>query len=167
MVKLPHPTSSKGVQPVNKKRQRWKPGDIVKIPLDDGEWGFGRVLGSPLVAFYDFKSNDIPLLEEIASKPIAFKIWVMKYAITQGDFQVLGNIPLSPDLLERPPFFIQDVLNGKLSITYENGEQHTVSRQDVEGMECAAVWEPEHVIDRLTDHFAGRPNKWVEEMKPK
>ena len=34
------------------------------------------------------------------------------------------------------------------------------------GLERAAVWEPEHVEDRLRDHFAGRSNRWVESLKP-
>lgn len=27
------------------------------------------------------------------------------------------------------------------------------------------VWSPEHVEDRLRDHFAGRPNKWEESLR--
>ncbi|WP_448115483.1 hypothetical protein [Mesorhizobium amorphae] len=32
------------------------------------------------------------------------------------------------------------------------------------GLECAAVWDPEHVVDRLRDPADGRPNKWVERL---
>ena len=28
----------------------------------------------------------------------------------------------------------------------------------------AAVWDPQHVEDRLRDHFAGLPNKWVQSL---
>lgn len=152
---------------MEKKRQRWRPGSIVKIPLNDSEWGFGRVLESPLMAFYDLKSSEVPSLEVIISQPIAFRIWVMKYAVTQGDFSVIGYLPLSEDLLERPLFFIQDTLNGKLSVTYDGGDRWPATYNAVKDLECAAVWEPEHVIDRLNDHFAGRASKWVELMKPK
>ena len=30
-----------------------------------------------------------------------------------------------------------------------------------------AVWEPAHVEDRLRDHYAGAPNKWVESLRPR
>lgn len=151
---------------MDKKRQQWRQGDIVKIPLDNNEWGFGRVLESPLMAFYDYKSIDIPPLEEIVSKPIAFKTWVMKYAITKGDFSVIGYIPLSPELLEPPLFFMQDPLNGKLSTTYDGGERWAATRSEIEGLERAAVSDPEHIVDRLNDHFAGLPDRWGIPLKP-
>lgn len=151
---------------MNKKRQQWKPGDVVKISLGNGEWGFGRVLGNPLMAFYDYKSSEIPPLEEIVLKPIAFKTWVMKYAITKGEFPVVGHMTLSPELLERPLFFMQDPLNGKLSITYDGGERWAATRSEIEGLERAAVSDPEHIVDRLNDHFAGLPDRWAVPLKP-
>jgi hypothetical protein len=35
-----------------------------------------------------------------------------------------------------------------------------------EGLEPAAVWEPERIADRLDDHFAGRPTRWLKDMMP-
>lgn len=118
------------------------------------------------MAFYDFKAHEVPPVEAIVVKPIAFKTWVMKYAISDGDYQVIGHLPLTPDLLEKPPFFKQDPLNGKLSITYDGGDEQPATRKEIEGLEHAAVWEPEHIVDRLNDHFAGQPNAWVELTRP-
>jgi hypothetical protein len=33
-------------------------------------------------------------------------------------------------------------------------------------LERAAVWDTEHIEDRLEDYFNGRENKWVESLKP-
>ena len=149
------------------KKTRRKLGDVLMIPLGDGSFGYGRVLEEPLVAFYDLRNNKPGALDEIVSKKVAFKVWVMNYAITDGDWPVLGNLPLEPELTTEPLFFKKDPISKALSIYRDStGEKVPASRIDCEKLECAAAWEPEHVVDRLNDHFAGRPNGWVESMRP-
>lgn len=151
-----------------KRRQRRNVGDVCKIDLGDGYFAFGRVLEEPLMAFYDLRAAEVPRLEDIVAAPIAFKIWVMNYAITAGDWPILGNVPLSPDLEEKPAFFKIDPITGQLGITYEGaGDERPATFEECASLECAAVWEPEHVVDRLIDYFAGRPNRWVESMRPR
>jgi len=41
------------------------------------------------------------------------------------------------------------------------------TRKESQGLEAAAVWEPEHIEDRLRDHFDGKPNKWLESLRIK
>jgi hypothetical protein len=96
----------------------------------------------------------------------------MHYAITSGIWEVVGRVPLSEDLKEIPRFFKQDMMNGAISIYQEIPElapyyEIPATLAEIEGLECAAVWDPEHVEDRLRDHFAGRPNIWVESLKIK
>jgi len=50
---------------------------------------------------------------------------------------------------------------------YLAGHIRQASRAECEGLERCAVWEPEHVEDRLRDHFAGKPNVWVESLRLK
>ena len=151
---------------MTRKRQRRRLGDVVQISLGDGRVGFGRVLESPLVAFYDLCSSEVPPLDVIVASPIAFKVWVMNYAIKDGDWPVIGNMPLADDLLERPRFYKQDPISKELSIYLGAGKEIPATMDEIEGLECAAVWEPEHAVDRLLDHLAGRENKWVESMRP-
>jgi hypothetical protein len=54
-------------------------------------------------------------------------------------------------------------MNGRLTI-YLLGDIRPAKRKECVGLECCAVWDPEHVEDRLKDHFAGIPNKWVQSM---
>lgn len=157
---------------VKKKKVRRPEGQIVRIDLKDGTQAFARVLEEPLFAFYDrvYRRDESPSLEEICSLPIAFKIWVMNYAVTNSVWEVIGRVPLSPSLKEVPPFFKQDAITGAVSIYQGIPElaphyEKPATFDEVEGLECAAVWDPEHVEDRLRDHFAGRPNKWVEQLK--
>lgn len=149
------------------KKQKWRAGDVVKIPLGEDQYAFGRVLRKPLMGFYDLLVSELPSVEVIVAKPILFRVWVMNYAVTDGDWPIIGHMPLTPELEETPIFFKQDHITGKFSIYLGNGQERPVTRKEVEGLERAAVWEPEHIVDRLRDHFAGRSNVWVESLKPR
>ena len=151
---------------MKKKRQRWCPGDVIEIDLGDRRFAYGRVLKFPLIAFYDLVANETPTLDRIIVSRIAFKIWVMKYAVTSGEWPVIGHIPLTDDLKESPRFFKKDRIAKKLSIYLGDGVEQPATLEEIEGLECAAGWDPEHVVDRLNDHFAGRPNKWVLSLLP-
>jgi hypothetical protein len=150
-----------------KQRLRRKLGDIVSIPLGEGRVGFGWVLGEPLMAFFDYSndSDQIPSVEKISQAPLAFRIWVMNHALTEGIWPVIGHAPIPDELATPPWFFKQDPLSRKVSITQTGAEEMPAENVQCEQLECAAIWEPDHVVDRLRDHFAGRSNKWVESMK--
>jgi hypothetical protein len=152
----------------SKKRAiRRKVGDVLRIPLGSGEYGFGRVLRSVLYAFYDAKSPPDLSIDEIIGRPILFKVCVMDYAVKKGVWEVIGNAPLTEDLLIEPWFFKKDPISRVLTLYRDStAEEIPANRSECEKLECAAVWDPEHVADRLRDHFAGRPNKWVLSMRP-
>lgn len=147
------------------KKIKRKLGDIVRIKLEDGSISFGRVLEEPLMAFYDLKANNTIEVDDVLSKPILFKIWVMNSAIESGRWEVIGNSPLENQLTAPQRFFKQSPLNKKFSI-YFNGDETPASLEDCEVLERAAVWDPEHVEDRLRDYYDGVPNQWVESLKP-
>jgi hypothetical protein len=149
------------------KRKRQKIGDIVAIPLGDGTFGFGRILKSPLVAFYDLRRSEIPALEDILHAHVSFIIFVMKRAKSDGKWQIIGNAPLEDSLLADPIFFKKDPISGSYS-TYQSdsGIFLPATKEQCEGLECTAAWDACHIVDRLIDHFAGRPNQWVESMRP-
>ena len=153
----------------SKKRKRKiprKPGDVVKIDLGDGTFAFGRVLKST-VAFYDLRTSTEIAVEEIIAKPILFNIWVMDHAITDGAWSIIGHAPLDKELMVEPLLFKKDEISKALTLYRDStGEEVPATRKDFEGLVCAAVWEAEHVVERLNDHFAGRSNCWVESMRP-
>jgi hypothetical protein len=141
-------------------------GDIVEIDMADGTFCFGRVLEEPLMAFYDLKVGTIPSLDEIVSTPILFEIWVMNHAVTSERWPVIGAMPLQNSLQLPVTFFKQDPISKELSL-YVNAQEFPATREQCKGLERAAVWDPEHVEDRLSDYFAGVPNQWVESLKIK
>jgi hypothetical protein len=150
------------------KRQRRKEGDIVAIDLGDGTLAFARVLREPLLAFYDLRvrNQETPSIQEIVKRPVLWRIWVMNYAITGGRWKVMGNSPLEEALKREPTFFKQDPISGDVTL-YRAETEYPASIEECEHLERAAVWDPEHVEDRLRDHFDGRPNKWVESLRVK
>jgi len=156
-------------------RLRRREGDVVSIPLGDGMRGYARVLaGQTLVAFYDLaqrEDEDVDV-DQIAQAEEAFRICVDDMPF-RGRWTRVGSIPLTDaerDAVQR--FFKQDPLTGELTIYWERpatGEwgEMPATLADIAGLECAAVWSAEHAEERLLDHLAGRPSRWVDDLKPR
>jgi hypothetical protein len=140
-------------------------GNVVKIDLGEGVHSYARVLEKDLFAFYDCLTSDDLSIAHIVSLPILFKVAVMKYAVTKGHWEVVGHLPLETPLRNAPLQFMQDRLQPEQFSIYENGKTRRATREECLGLERVAVWDPVHVEDRLRDHYAGRPNKWVESLK--
>ncbi|MBK8252952.1 MAG: immunity 26/phosphotriesterase HocA family protein [Polyangiaceae bacterium] len=146
------------------RRGRWRVGDVVAIPLgESGVVGFGLVLKAPLMAFFDASvpTGREPSAEQILRYPVAFKICVMRKPLVSGEWPRLGTVDVPEKLLEEPWFFMQDALNGKITITKTGAEQLPAEPGQVDNLERAAVWSACHVVNRLQEHFAGRPNRWI------
>ena len=151
------------------KKQRRKVGDIISIPLTDGRFAYGIVLEEPLFGFFDVEPSkeEAPPLERIITSPLLFRIDVQRYSITKGIWKVIGHIKPPAKFLEPPKFFIQSSMNGALFITTTGEDRVPATYEECAQLECCAAWDPEHVVTRLEDHFAGRPSKVVEILRPK
>lgn len=99
---------------------------------------------------------------EVCSRPILFTIWVMKRAL--ASWPVVEVVPLDAELAAPESFLKRDLISGKVTV-YTNGQETPADLARVQHLEVAAVWDPEHVEDRLRDHYAGKPNKWVESLR--
>ena len=149
----------------NKIRRRI--GDVLAIPLGDGTYSYGRVIREPLIAFYDLRSEEVPPLKTVLSAPLAFILFVMSYAVEDGDWQVIGNRPLEDHLLGEPLFFKKDPLAGSLAVYRDStGEEHPATRKS------ACIWSARPSgspntwwIDSVIITLGAR-NKWVESLRP-
>lgn len=144
-----------------------RPGSFVIIPLKDGSYGYGRVREFPAMSFYDLNTKE-PLhdLEKIAARPILFSVLVHKSALKK--WKVIGKLPLEANLRRYIRTFSQDVADPrKCTIGDEEGNERTATPSECVGLERSAVWEDNHVEDRLLDAFKGRPNLWYEDLKVK
>src|SRR5512141_1361538 len=153
-----------------RRKVRRTPGDVVAIPLDDGRRGFALVLDDPLVAVFSLASDPgaEPAVDELVRSPVAFRIWVMVQPIADGEWPVIGRVSEIPaELRVAPWFFKQDPLSGKITVGRTGAEELPPEPGKPLPPERAAVWSAVHVVDRLRDHLAGRPNVWVESLRPK
>lgn len=150
-----------------KSRPRPRSGDVYRIDLGDGRFASCQALRLPLYAFFDSLSTDPsgPDPAEIVHGPVLFKVWVMSRAITSGRWVRIGAAPVRKDFLVPERFFKQDDFDPRAISIYCQGEERPATFDECTGLECAAVWDAEHVEDRLRDHYAGRPNPWVESMR--
>jgi hypothetical protein len=151
------------------KRVRRRVGDILKINLGDGLHSYGQVAEDPLIVFFDGAFGEALSPEQAIALPVLFRIWVHNDAVKKGIWEVIGNLPLAPRNAVEPFFYKQDAVTGTLSLYHssfaDTGWERPASATDCDGLECAAVWDAEHVEDRLRDHYAGRPNEWVESLR--
>lgn len=152
-----------------KKRIKRNLGDIVSIQIENNTYCFARVLHSAIFAFYDLKSETENIgLETIISSDILFKVPVMDYALKNELWKIIGFLPLENDLQKSINFFRQDDISNKLYIYNSlSTVEKKATKDECQGLECAAVWDPEHVEGRLRDHYANVPNKWTESLQIK
>jgi hypothetical protein len=141
-------------------------GAIVKVPLEKGFFGYGRILTGTSFAFYDIRSKEeLTDLAEIISSPVLFIISVNNYAVTDRRWVKIGKLPLEKTYTVLPPRYTQDLLSpDKFKIIYSDGTMKQVTNEECNGLERFAVWQPQQVEERLSDYFAGRKNRYLEQM---
>lgn len=147
-------------------------GDIVRIDLGEGWFGFGRKLAS-VWAFYDFRTQADITADEVLKQSVLFKVWAGERAgLEKGSWKLLGHIPLTDEERKPVPFFKQDILDPTHIAIYMSDspgldsekEEITATWEEIQGLENVMVWSS-HIDDRLRDHFAGRPCKWIQGPK--
>jgi hypothetical protein len=163
-----------GGRRVEKSRVNRCPGRVIRIDLGDGMCAYGRQLLSVQVEFYDRvgQPDETVDLLDLVQAPVAFSVGVMNTAFRRsGLWDLLDVVTLSNQ--ERTAVYRQakiDPISRRLSVYWEDPAAGTsgyvpTTLEECLTLEVAAVWSAVHVEDRLRDHFAGRPNRWVESMR--
>ena len=146
------------------RRKNWAPGNVVEISLEDGSRAYGVVVQDPLMAFTRMTWEARPEVSERLFEEVAFRVWVMQYAIGKRGWPIVGHIELNEKIEQQPQFFKRDPITGQFYHYVDCVNDIPVSREECVGLECAAVWDPEHVESRLQDEKLGRPNKWAQSL---
>lgn len=147
------------------RKQEYKPGMFLRIPLADGSFGYGRVLESPYEAFYDYKTPGPDQdLGRIASKPVLFSIAVRHPA--QSSWESIGWREIEEHLALPVVQFTQDLGNFQDCTIFDTaGNVRAAQPQECVDLEPAVVWEQHHVEERLLDALMMRPNAEQERLK--
>lgn len=152
------------------KRQRTTPGAILEIDIDGQYYVYAQILEKGGCAFFNYKTNKkLTDFSVLADTPILFILAVYRDVISQGHWLKVGKMEIREDLKIQPMEFIQDTVDPQVFRLYNpnTGEMISAKREDVLGLERAAVWEAYHVEDRIRDYYNGVPNVWVEQLKIK
>jgi len=132
---------------IQKKRRKLKLGDVYAIPLPNGKYAFGRAFWDGAIAIYEHIAEsveDLPLSEDYQ-----FIVGVYEYVLKSGEWPFVGNRPFNIDEEKwPPPTCVIDNISGEYSIYYK-GEFRESNESECEGLEVAAVWGVEHIIDRI------------------
>ena len=151
----------------SRKRQRWTTGAVMKIPLGNGEHAYGQMLESPEYAFFGVRTREELSLDAVLDHAVIFRLWVMQSAHVESRWTKIGNAELNETLKSPVLRFNQDPLNPQdIRLTYDGCAGEIGTLEDCRNIECAAVWDPEHVEDRLRSHFEGVPCKWSLSLRP-
>lgn len=150
------------------KRQRWTRGAVVAVPLGDGFQTFAQMLDEPEYAFFDSRTTEDPPAAEVVTRPVLFRLWVMRSAHATGRWPKVGAAPVTEALMRPVRRYSQDKVRPQdIRLTFDRCDGPLRSVVDCEGLECAAVWDASHVEDRLRSHYAGVPCKWTISLRPK
>lgn len=149
------------------KRQRITPGAIVKIVFDSDRHTYGRLLVRPFVQIYDAaRVDDASELSGVLSQPTLFTVGVYDWAIKKGRWLVVGRTDFNEENEPIHEEFIEDKgFPPKYRIIDWFGSARSASLAECRKLQRCAVWEPEHIEERIRDHYAGRPNKWLESLR--
>jgi hypothetical protein len=147
------------------KRQQRTVGAVLAVPLGDGTNCYALTLPEADFAFFELRSADVQNPEALFSKAMLFRVAVHRSAWSTGRWPKVFTVEVPSTLLAPQPKFMQNAIQRDQFQIYLGGSIRSASRAECEGLERCAVWEPEHVEDRLRDYYAGIPNKWVESLR--
>jgi hypothetical protein len=142
------------------------PGQIVKIPVQQGQFVYGCNLKHAAVAVYDtYGKGQLPL-SEIINQKVIFTVTVFDKGFAK--WEKIGIVPLEQERLYGPNKFVQDVwILANIRILDSLGNERQASFEEVQGLERASVWDYNQVEQRVRDYYDNKTNWIVEFKRPK
>lgn len=115
--------------------------------MPNGKYAFGRAFRDASIGIYTHVGDmieDLPKKEEYQ-----FIVGVYQDVLKSDKWPIVDFRPfLNDDEAWPPPACMIDKISGGYSIYYK-GEIRKSSEAECKGLEKAAVWEAEHIIDRI------------------
>lgn len=149
--------------PSPKKRQVVKTGDVVAIPLPDGQFAFGLQIGE-CTAIYA-KLADSCETPPIGYRKFLFAAGIYTDVLSSTEWPKVGKEKLS---LEEVAFaslgyVYDDYLDiYKLYNPSKTDEITPSSKGECFGLEPVAAWDKEQIIERIFSSFKGEKSEWLD-----
>ena len=148
------------------KRQKYTVGAVVEIPINNGEYYcYGQLIGYGECAIFDFRTTE-PLtdLSTLEDKRTLFRVAVYRDVIGSGVWLKVGKLPLRDEFKQFPDQYIFHGWNQRFFLyKVETGEIIAASKDECRGLERCAVWDSNHVEDRIIAHYNNEPCVWLKE----
>ena len=140
------------------KRQKYKAGQIVAIPLPDHQFAFAKVFNSFDLGVYDFLSDKIEPIERVVEKEFLYFSGVTDRAIKDGTFHVIGEEPFPDEESAWAPPMASGVFPGDSDMDTLRIDHKGVSRnatpQEAAGMFIRGFFpRPEIFVNRIVDRL--------------
>lgn len=128
-----------------------KPGDVCQLTLGDGRYAYGRVLKDASIAVYRSVTRR-PGTPPVGERDFLFTVGVYDAVPGSPAVPVVGyDAFLSEDEAWPPPYKVVDPITGRIRI-YHHGEiQEAEDPAVASGLEKAAVWELQHIVERIRE----------------
>ncbi len=133
-----------------------KLGDVVQIALPQREYAYARVYRDATIGVYKARSLEASQPPR-GSREFAFFVGIYEDALRRCP--VVGRDPFGEgESAWPPPRRVKDSITGDFRIYYQ-GAMRPATAEECAGLEPAAVWELDHVVDRLLGRFDWRSFK--------
>jgi hypothetical protein len=147
------------VVPAKPKREapKPKPGTFVRIALEDGSFAYGRVLATPFVALYRYRTMEPTSdLDVIGSQPLLCTKAVLRFSYRR--WARLGWRRLEGEVARPVVRFRQDIGDFRRCVIFDStGMVKEARPEECIGLEASEVCEMQHVEWDLLDTIQGRP----------
>jgi hypothetical protein len=141
-------------------------GSIFKLPLNGNQWVYARVkTPNGRIWVYDKLCEEDLSKELILQLPILFSASVFKYSFSKKHaWEMIDFEPLTEEEKtiqpvygqeKFPPFKCKIFINGGVEMLRD------VPFTQCIGMQPAAIWEPEELVERIVDFYEGRENEAI------
>lgn len=146
------------------RKQKYKVGQIVAIPLPDKRFAYGKVFNDLDVGVYDFLSDEIETIKRVVKNKFLFYSVVTDRAIKSGAFIVIGEQPFSDEESAWAPamaagIFPEDQTVGVLHIAHK-GEFLGAAPEQAAGKDIRVFCqEPELFVELVVDRLVNRNNR--------
>lgn len=146
------------------KKQKYKVGQIVAIPLPDKRFAYGKVFNDFDIGVYDFLSDEMEPVERVVKKKFLFYNAVTDRAIKSGAFIVIGEQPFpDEESAWAAPMatgvFPEDPGVGVLHIAHK-GEMWGATPEEAAGMDVRDFsQEPELFVELVVDRLVNRNHR--------
>ena len=123
-------------------------GDVFQIPLPEGKFAYGRVYDDASVSIYR-KVTEKPFQPPIGARDFLFTVGLYSDILENGYWEIIDRDEFEAgESPWPPPYFVRDVISGDYQI-YHKGVLRPAEPQEVVGLEEAAVYDADHIVDRI------------------